>query len=53
MTPTLLPSLPPEGALAADRRSRIRARPLVGGFVLAWLRFWNLEGCHEHTDFGR
>ena len=30
MAPTLLPSLPPEGALAADRQSRIRARPLVG-----------------------
>ena len=29
LAPTLLPSLPPEGALAADRRSRIRARPLV------------------------
>ena len=27
MAPTLLPSLPPTGALAADRRSRIRARP--------------------------
>jgi hypothetical protein len=26
LAPTLLPSLPPEGALAADRRSRIRAR---------------------------
>jgi len=30
MTPTLLPSLPPEGALAADRQSRIRARPWSG-----------------------
>jgi hypothetical protein len=37
MTPTLLPSLPPEGALAADRRSRIRARPWLGG-LCAWSR---------------
>lgn len=48
--PTSLRSVPPEGALAADRQSRIRARPgsrVVGrrGFLAGWVCGALLAGC--------
>jgi len=40
MPPRSLRSLPPEGAFAADRQSRIRARPWLGRLRqrIRWLR---------------